>query len=145
MNEEERLKRERQEFEDQLDLQILGGIENKPSKYANKQFKPHKNPLANMLKSIVIGVVIVVLFGIGLNIYTNERYSTQSQQNIKVVHNAIQFAVWDYQQDNRKYPVTSTGEIDYDTLQNKGYLTINVEGYKSNFKFNSNFQVVKIK
>lgn len=145
MKNEDRLERERREFEDNLDMQMLGGIENKPSKYSPKKFKPVKNPLTNMVRSIVIGAIIVVIFGVCLNIYTNERYSTQSQQNIKMVHNAVQMAVWDYHQDTRKYPATSTGEIDYAILQNKGYLTINVEEYKGNFKFNSNFQVVKIK
>lgn len=145
MKDEHRLEQERREFEDQLDMQMLGGIEKRPSKYSQKKFKPVKNPLSNMVRSIVIGVVIVVIFAICLNIYTNERYSTQSQQNIKIVHNAVQLAVWDYHQDTRKYPVTSTGEIDYSVLKNKGYLTINVEEYKGNFKFNSNFQVIKIK
>lgn len=137
------LEKEKRKFEEDLDMQLLGTLESN-TKYKHKQFKPVK-PFSRLIKTLVISAILVGGIAYGGLSYTESVYSSQSETNIKMVHNAIQFSVLKYHEENRKFPVDVNGNINYPLLQKKGYLTIDIEQYKSNFIFDSKYNVIRIK
>lgn len=133
--------RNKKDFEDRLDKTIYGGYSEKDLASQQQVFFKKRNAL--IYKTIVMLVIVFAGVSLFSVFYNNKTYNENSNENISMVHNAVQLAVKDHYYKTKSYPVTADGKIDFDKLQKEGYLLINIEGYKGKFSFNQNFQVLR--
>jgi hypothetical protein len=136
-----RLEKEKKEFEDELELKMLSNSVNLDEK---KSFMPYQNSSKKLINSLLISLVITLIIGLGGWMYSKEHFTSLSSDNVDKIHNAIQFSVTEYYQDNKSYPVDIHGNIDFVTLKKRGYLTLDIEAYKSKFKYDNNHNVIRL-
>lgn len=141
LDEEKRLEQEREAFEEELERQLLMPA---PDFAAGKSYMPYKGANKKLINSLLISLVFTIIIGVGGWTYSKNHFDSLSNENVDKIHNAIQFSVTDYYQDNNRYPVDVHGNIDFVTLEKRGYLTLDIEVYKSKFKYDSSYNVIRL-
>lgn len=141
MDDEKRLERERMAFEEEIERQLLNPTMDFVS---NKSFMPYKQSNKKLINSLLISLIITLIIGVGGWMYSKDNFNSLSSENVDKIHNAIQFSVIDYYQENNRYPVDIHGNIDFVALKNKGYLTLDIEVYKSKFIYDSQYNVIRL-
>ena len=133
-----KLEEERLAFEEELEKQILtNNLEEKPS------YMPYQNANKKLMRTLLISAVLLCILSIGGWFYTKNHFDALSGDNMEIMHRAISYSVLEYYQENKRYPVDMYGNIDFNLLQKRGYLTIDVEEYRSNFKFDNQYNVIR--
>lgn len=137
-NKDKELENERRRFEEELEMQILN-----PSYNPTTSYNPYKDGHKKLYRSILISVVIFGILSLGGWYYTKNHYETLSNNNVDMIERAISSSVQQYYNDNGRYPVDIQGNIDYNLLQKRGYLQLNVEDYRSKFILDNHYRVIR--
>lgn len=137
----DKLEQERQAFEEELEEQILFGNNNEYNQ--TNSYMPYQNANKKLMKTLLLSTIIFGIIVTGGWFYTKNHFEALSGDNIDNIHRAIHFSVLEYYQENKRYPVDLHGNIDFNTLQKRGYLSIDVEEYRSNFKFDNQYNVIR--
>lgn len=117
---------------------FLSQLEQQEEKIRSEKYKFNDysgKRMRSMTFQWVMAAFFAVLLFAGLSIYFNNKVASEnSGTNTKMMHNAVAIAVYSYKDELGHYPTLPDGEsLDYEALKNKGYLTIDVEGYRDMF------------